>query len=212
MRQTRKVVTALFCDVTGYTALGEELDPEVLRGVMNRYFAVIRTTIERHGGTVEKFIGDAVMAVFGIPLVREDDALRAVRAAAEIRERMPEVAEEVGVTLRFRTGVNTGTVLMSEGENYATGDAVNVAARFEQVAAPGQIVLGAETLRLVRDAVTVEPLESLALKGKSDPVRAFRLLSVDPAAAGVTRHMDSVLVGRERQLSLLREAYERVVH
>ena len=211
LRQTRKVVTALFCDVTGSTALGEELDPEVLRGVMNRYFAVIRTTIERHGGTVEKFIGDAVMAVFGIPIVREDDALRAVRAAAEIRERMPEVAEEVGVTLRFRTGVNTGTVLMSEGENYATGDAVNVAARFEQVAASGEIVLGEETLRLVRDAVTVEPLEPLALKGKSDPVRAFRLLSVDPAAAGVARHMDSVLVGRERELSLLRDAWERVV-
>lgn len=211
LRQTRKMVTALFCDVTGSTALGEELDPEVLRGVMNRYFAVIRTTIERHGGTVEKFIGDAVMAVFGIPIVREDDALRAVRAAAEIRERLPGVAEEVGVTLRFRTGVNTGTVLMSEGENYATGDAVNVAARFEQVAAPGEIVLGEETLRLVRDAVAVEPLERLALKGKSDPVRAFRLLSVDPAAAGVARHMDSVLVGRERELSLLREAWERVV-
>ena len=211
LRQTRKVVTALFCDVTGSTALGEELDPEVLRGVMNRYFAVIRTTIERHGGTVEKFIGDAVMAVFGIPIVREDDALRAVRAAAEIRERMPEVAKEVGVTLRFRTGVNTGTVLMSEGENYATGDAVNVAARFEQVAASGEIVLGEETLRLVRDAVTVEPLEPLALKGKSDPVRAFRLLSVDPAAAGVARHMDSALVGRERELSLLRDAWERVV-
>ena len=143
--------------------------------------------------------------------MREDDALRAVRAAAEIRERMPEVAEEVGVTLRFRTGVNTGTVLMSEGENYATGDAVNVAARFEQVAASGEIVLGEETLRLVRDAVTVEPLEPLALKGKSDPVRAFRLLSVDPAAAGVARHMDSALVGRERELSLLRDAWERVV-
>ncbi len=88
-RQTRKVVTALFCDVTGSTALGEELDPEILRGVINGYFAVIRTTIERHGGTVEKFIGDAVMAVFGIPVVREDDALRAVRAAAEIRQRLP---------------------------------------------------------------------------------------------------------------------------
>src|ERR1700761_8086026 len=94
LRQTRKVVTALFCDVTGSTALGEELDPEVLRGVRNSYFAAIRATIERHGGTVEKFIGDAVMAVFGIPTVREDDALRAVRAAAEIREQLPAVARE----------------------------------------------------------------------------------------------------------------------
>src|SRR5947209_3035104 len=106
-RQARKVVTALFCDVTGSTALGEELDPEVLRGVMNRYFAEIRAMIERHGGAVEKFIGDAVMAVFGIPRVQEDDALRAVRAAAEIRDRLPEVAADTGVALRFRTGINT---------------------------------------------------------------------------------------------------------
>jgi class 3 adenylate cyclase len=108
LHQSRKVVTALFCDVTGSTALGEELDPEVLRGVINRYFQVMRAVIERHGGTVEKFIGDAVMAVFGIPVVREDDALRAVRAAFEIRERLPAVAEEVGVALRFRTGVEHG--------------------------------------------------------------------------------------------------------
>ncbi|MBV8734860.1 MAG: AAA family ATPase, partial [Solirubrobacterales bacterium] len=211
LRQTRKIVTALFCDVTGSTALGEELDPEVLRGVMNRYFAVIRGSIERHGGTVEKFIGDAVMAVFGIPVVREDDALRAVRAAWEIRGRLPEVAREVGVTLRFRTGVNTGPVLMSEGENYATGDAVNVAARLEQAAAPGEIVLGEETLRLVRDAVTVRPLERLELKGKSAPVQAFRLESVDPWAPGVARHFDAAMVGRERELRLLRESWDRVV-
>src|SRR5579863_9604121 len=166
-RQARKVVTALFCDVTGSTSLGEELDPEVLREVLNRYFADIRGTIERHGGTVEKFIGDAVMAVFGIPQVHEDDALRAVRAAAEIRERLPAVAQEVGITLRFRTGINTGSVLVGEGENLAIGDAVNVAARLEQAAAPGEIVLGPETFRLVRDAVEVEPLEALPLKGKS---------------------------------------------
>ena len=115
------------------------------------------------------------MAVFGIPLVREDDALRAVRAAAEIRDRLPAVADEVGVALQLRTGVNTGLVLMGEGENLAVGDAVNVAARLEQAAAPGEIVLGAETFRLVRDAVEVEPLEPLHLKGKSEPVAAYRL-------------------------------------
>jgi class 3 adenylate cyclase len=210
-RQSRKVVTALFCDVTGSTVLGERLDPEVLRGVMNRYFAEIRGVIERHGGTVEKFIGDAVMAVFGIPRVREDDALRAVRAAAEIRERLPAVAEEVGVALQFRTGVNTGSVLMGEGENLAIGDAVNVAARLEQAAAPGEIVIGEETLRLVRDAVQVEPLEPLELKGKSEPAPAFRLLSVDPAAEGFTRHLDAPLVGRRDELRVLREAWDRVV-
>jgi class 3 adenylate cyclase len=210
-RQTRKVVTALFCDVTGSTALGEELDPEVLRGVMNRYFAEIRATIERHGGTVEKFIGDAVMAVFGIPRVHEDDALRAVRAAAEIRDRLPEVAADTGVALRFRTGVNTGPVLVGEGENLAIGDAVNVAARLEQAAEPGEIVLGAETLRLVRDAVEVEALQRLSLKGKSEPVTAFRMVRVDPAAPGVARHLDVPLVGRERELRVLRQAWDRAV-
>ncbi len=205
------MVTALFCDVTGSTALGEELDPEVLRGVMNRYFAEIRAVIERHGGTIEKFIGDAVMAVFGIPRVREDDALRAVRAAAEIRERLPAIAEEVGVALQFRTGVNTGPVLMGEGENLAIGDAVNVAARLEQAAAPGEIVLGDETLRLVRDAVQVRELEPLQLKGKSEPVAAYRLLLVDPAAAGFARHLDVQLIGRKDELELLRQAWRRAV-
>ncbi|HET8978526.1 MAG TPA: adenylate/guanylate cyclase domain-containing protein [Solirubrobacteraceae bacterium] len=204
-------MTALFCDVTGSTALGEELDPELLREVMNRYFADIRATIERHGGTVEKFIGDAVMAVFGIPRVREDDALRAVRAAAEIRERLALVAQDVGVRLRFRTGVNTGPVLMGEGENLAIGDAVNVAARLEQAAQPGEIVLGGDTLRLVRDAVDVEPLAPLAVKGKSQPLAAFRLLAVDPVAPGVTRHLEGPLVGRERELRLLTAAWERAV-
>ena len=210
-RQARKVITALFCDVSGSTALGEELDPEVLRGVINRYFAEIRATIERHGGTVDRFIGDAVMAVFGIPQVLEDDALRAVRAAAEIREQLPAIAQEVGVALRFRTGVNTGLVLMAEGENLAVGDAVNVAARLEQAAQPTEILLGAETLRLVRDAVEVEPLEPLALKGKSEPVQAYRLLRVDPIAPGLARHLDAPLIGREHELRVLREALDRAV-
>jgi class 3 adenylate cyclase/DNA-binding SARP family transcriptional activator len=210
-RQARKVVTVLFSDVTGSTALGEELDPEVFRRVMDRYFAEIRATLERHGGAVEKFIGDAVMAVFGVPRVREDDALRAVRAAAEIRERLPAVAEEVGVALRFRTGVNTGLVLAAEGENLATGDAVNVAARLEQAAQPGEILLGPETLHLVRDAVVVEPVEPLTLRGKSQPMAAVRLLEVYPGAPGFARRFDVPLVGRERELHLLWEAWDRAV-
>ena len=210
-RQQRKVITALFCDVTGSTALGEELDPEVLRGVMNRYFAELRATIERHGGMVEKFIGDAVMAVFGVPRVHEDDALRAVRAAAEIRERLPQVAVEVGVALRFRTGVNTGPVLVAEGESLVIGDAVNVAARLEQAARPGEVLLGEETLAFVRDAVTVERLEPLAVKGKSEPVIAFRLLCIDPTAAGVARRLEVPLVGRKRELHVLHDAWDRVL-
>ena len=207
----RKVVTALFCDVTGSTALGEELDPEALHGVMNRYWRELRTVIERHGGAVEKFMGDAVMAVFGIPRVQEDDALRAVRAAAEIRDRLPAVAAEVGVTLTFRTAVNTGLVLVGDGANLAIGDAINVAARLEQIAAPGEILLGEDTFLLVRDAVEVESLEPLVLRGKSEPVSAFRLVSVDPVGSGVARRFDVPLVGRERELGVVRAAWERVV-
>jgi class 3 adenylate cyclase len=135
-REVRKVVTVLFCDVTGSTAMGERLDPEQLRGVMAEYFAVARAAIERHGGTVEKFIGDAVMAVFGVPTVREDDALRAVRAALELCE---------ASSLDLRIGVNTGEVVTGSGETLVTGDAVNVAARLEQSAGPGEVLLGDAT-------------------------------------------------------------------
>ncbi|HET7044459.1 MAG TPA: AAA family ATPase [Gaiellaceae bacterium] len=210
-RELRKTVTVLFCDVSGSTALGERTDPEALRHVMRRYFDEIRASIERHGGTVEKFVGDAAMAVFGVPQVREDDALRAVRAADEIRARLPRLAEELGVALAFRTGINTGEVVVGEGQTLATGDAVNVAARLEQAADPGEILLGVETRRLVRDAVEVEPVEPLALKGKSRPVAAFRLLSVDPDAPALARRFDAPLVGREQELRLLRHAFERAV-
>ncbi len=207
----RKVVTALFCDMAGSTELGERLDPELLRNVINRYFESMTDTIERHGGTVQKFAGDAVMAVFGIPRVHEDDALRAVRAAAEMHGNLAALAEEVGVTLRFRTGINTGLVLSDEGRSLALGDPVNVAARLEQAAAPDEILLGYETLRQVRDAVEVEPLEPLTLKGKAAPVRAFRLLDVDPTAPGVARRFDVGLVGRQRELEGLRRTWELTV-
>ena len=127
-------MTVVFCDVTGSTALGERLDPEAMRRTMGRYFEEIRLIVERHGGTVEKFIGDAAMAVFGIPVAHEDDALRAVRAVAEIRERLTALGDELSVALSFRTGVNTGEVVAGEGETLVTGDAVNVAARLEQAA------------------------------------------------------------------------------
>ena len=142
-------MTVLFCDVTGSTALGERLDPESLRGVMARYFDAARLVVERHGGSVEKFIGDAVMAVFGIPVLHEDDALRAVRAAAELRDGLGDLNEgllrDYGTTLELRIGVNTGEVVTGTEERLATGDAVNVAARLEQAAQPGEILLGAET-------------------------------------------------------------------
>jgi len=210
-REVRKVVTVVFCDVSGSTALGERLDPEAMRRTMGRYFEEIRLIVERHGGTVEKFIGDAAMAVFGIPVAHEDDALRAVRAVAEIRDRLASLGEELSVALSFRTGVNTGEVVAGEGETLVTGDAVNVAARLEQAAPTGEILIGAETLSLVRDAVTVKAVEPLELKGKREPVPAFRLVSVDATAEAFTRHLDAPLVGRVREQQRLRAAFEDVV-
>src|SRR5216117_609535 len=155
----RKVVTILFCDVTGSTALGESVDPEVLQALLTRYFERMSAIVESHGGTVEKFIGDAVMAVFGVPVAHEDDALRACRAAVEMRDALPELG------LRGRIGVNTGEALTGTEERLVTGDAVNVAARFEQAAAPGEVLIGEATHALASDAVTVDPVEALTLKG-----------------------------------------------
>ena len=153
-REQRKTVTVLFCDVTGSTALGERLDPESLRRVLARYFETAKMVVEQHGGTVEKFIGDAVMAVFGVPQVHEDDALRAVRAAAQLRDALEPLNDELdrdyGTTLALRIGVNTGEVVTGTEERLATGDAVNVAARLEQAAQPGEILLGPETHGLLR--------------------------------------------------------------
>ena len=203
-RESRKTVTVVFCDLTGSTALGERLDPETVRATMRRYFEEARVILERHGGTVEKFIGDAVMAVFGVPRAHEDDALRAVRAAVELRTAVAEIG------LRGRIGVNTGQVVAGEGDALVTGDAVNVAARLEQHAEPGEILLGSETRQLVRDAVQVEAVE-LELKGKSGPVAAYRLLRIDPEAAGLVRRLDSPLVGRSRELQRLRDDFENVL-
>jgi class 3 adenylate cyclase len=178
MAEARKTVTVVFTDVTGSTSLGERLDPEALRRVMERYFGATRSVLERHGGMVEKFIGDAVMAVFGIPTTHEDDALRAVKAAAEMRERLAvlntEIARERGVRLTVRTGINTGEAVVGDPESrhfYATGDAVNVAARLEEAAAPGEILLGPLTQQLVRDAVRLQPLAPLSLKGRAEASR-----------------------------------------
>jgi class 3 adenylate cyclase len=200
-RQVRKTVTVVFCDLTGSTALGEQTDPEVLRALLARYFERMKTIVEFHGGTVEKFIGDAVMAVFGVPAAHEDDALRACRAAAEMRDALPDLG------LAGRIGVNTGEVVTGTQERLATGDAVNVAARLEQAAAAGEVLIGEATLVLVREAVAAEPVEPLALKGKSQPVPAFRLVSLVDAPE---RGHASRFVGREQELHTLAEAWERV--
>jgi class 3 adenylate cyclase/tetratricopeptide (TPR) repeat protein len=214
-RELRKTVTVLFSDVTGSTAMGERLDPESTRRVMGRYFDSMRAAIERHGGTVEKFIGDAVMAVFGVPVVHEDDALRAVRAAVDMRAALEQLNEELergwGVRLATRTGVNTGEVVTGEGDSLATGDAVNVAARLEQAAAPDEILVGESTYRLVREAVDAEPAEAVDAKGKSEPVAAYRVAAVRKGAEPIPRRLDSPMVGRENELAQLQRAFDHAV-
>jgi class 3 adenylate cyclase len=216
-RPARKTVTVVFTDLAGSAGLGQRLDPESLAVVMARWFDHMRGLFERHGGRVQKFVGDAVVAVFGIPVVNEDDALRAVRAAAELGEGLgrlnADLERDWGVRLEVRTGVNTGEVVTGDpaiGNALVLGDAVNVAARLEQVAAPGEVLLGQSTFRLVRDAVEVERVAPLVLKGKGAPVAAWRLRAVDPVAPGHARRQDAPIVGREPELRLFEWVFERV--
>jgi class 3 adenylate cyclase/tetratricopeptide (TPR) repeat protein len=201
-REVRKTVTVLFCDLVGSTALGEQTDPEVLRALLARYFERMKAIVESHGGTVEKFIGDAVMAVFGIPAAHEDDALRACRAAVEMRDTFAELGIE------GRIGVNTGEVVTGTEERLATGDPVNVAARLEQAAEAGEVLIGGPTLALVHDSVEVDPVEPLALKGKAEPVPAFRLVAV-PGPPEPTHA--SQFVGRAQELAAVLEGWNRTL-
>jgi class 3 adenylate cyclase/tetratricopeptide (TPR) repeat protein len=202
-REFRKTVTVVFCDVTGSTALGESTDPEALRALLARYFDRMRAIVEAHGGSVEKFIGDAVMAVFGVPVAHEDDALRACRAAIEMREVFPELG------IAGRIGVNTGEVVTGTAERLATGDAVNVAARLEQAAHPGEVLVGADTLRLVRGAVELGKERRLELKGKAEAVPAWPLVAVN---GELERSAVTSMVGRERELTRLRVVFDQAAH
>ena len=209
----RKTVTILFADLVDSTELGVKLDPEVLRSVLARYFDLVRASVERHGGIVEKFIGDAAMAAFGIPSSHEDDALRAVRAATELRDALGELntnlAEAHGVALQVRIGLNTGEVLVADsgsGEAFATGAPVSVAQRLEQAALPGEILLGETTRHLVSHAVESEPLEPVDM-GALGRAPAFRLLGVEEVARPVGT---AALVGRQDELAWARAAFAGV--
>ena len=209
----RRVVTILFSDVVDSTDLGERLDPETLHQVLTDYFDGVKPVVERHGGTLAKFIGDAVMAVFGLTELHEDDALRAVRAAVAMREALahlnPGFEQRYGVTLATRTGINTGTVAgagVVPDRNFVAGDTANTAARLQQNAQPGEIVLGESTFTLVRDSVDAEPLE-LEVKGKQEPIAAYRLLAVGGSA--VAPRLEAPLVGRHDTLAQLEWALER---
>jgi class 3 adenylate cyclase/tetratricopeptide (TPR) repeat protein len=218
MAVTRKTVTVLFCDITDSTPLGEQLDPEALRHVMERYFEEMRSVVERHSGVVEKFIGDAVMAVFGIPQLHEDDALRAVRTATEMREALAALNDELrrdrGIELGVRIGLDTGEVVAGNataGQALVTGPAVVLAQRLESAAQPGEILIGQATQRLVREAAVVEPLQPFEVKGRSAPVSAFRLLAVVAGAGAFPRRFGAELVGRKRELAALEQAFERAL-
>jgi class 3 adenylate cyclase/tetratricopeptide (TPR) repeat protein len=203
----------VYCDLKGSTSLAEQLDTESLWEVLRVYFDAMKEVLERHGGTVEKYIGDAIMAVFGHSGRHEDDALRAVRAASQMRDTLAEVnvmlLSDWGITLENRTGVNTGEVVSGSpttGQRLTTGDTVNVAARLEQAAPTGEVLISESTYRLVKHAVVAETLEPLDLKGKSEPVPAHRLISVTGTEA-IQRRTDTPMIGRAAELELLRRSY-----
>jgi len=215
---SRKTVTVLFVDITDSTRLAESIDSEPLQQVMERFFDLAREAIYAHGGSVEKFIGDAVFAVFGTPVLHEDDSLRAVRTALEIRARLRELNLDLhrgwGIGLRVRMGINTGEVTVAGGG--VTGDAVNVASRLEVAAAPDEILIGDATYRLIRHSVTVDTVAPLVVQGKRDPVRAHRLLGlVDPTAGPGSRtpslSLIAPVIGRNRERRRIQDAFEAVV-
>jgi len=207
--ERRKTATVLFADIVDSTSFAAALDPEVLQAVMRRYFDTVRTIVERHGGTIEKFMGDAAMAVFGVPQTHEEDALRAVRAARDLREALialnSELSREHGLELRVRIGINTGEVLTGDaaaGQPFATGAAVNVAMRLQQAALPGETLLGAPTQALLGEGAEVEPIEPIDAGGTHDLIQAFRLLAVDEGAP--LRGLSSAaFIGRQGELEAL---------
>ena len=205
----RKTVTILFVDIVDSSALAAALDPEVLRDVMRSYFDAVRTIIERHGGTVEKFIGDAAMAVFGIPELHEDDALRAVRAAFALHEAVGALEVGHDVMLRLCIGINTGEVIAGDpaaGEAFATGGAIVLATRLQQAALPRETLVGETTYGLTRDEVEAEEVDPLVLGGGFGLVPAFRLLAPAELTQGLRLKRTTGLVGREEELARLRGA------
>ena len=216
--QERKVVTVLFADVTGSTALGERLDPERFREVMQSYGNAMREELEAEGGTVEKFIGDAVMAAFGVPAAHEDDPERGLRASLHMMRRLDELNGELqrthDVSLQIRIGVNTGDVLAATspgpGEAMVTGDAVNAAARLQGVADPGTIIVSQRTADAVR-GFSFEDRGLHELKGKRDRVRALRLIEETGIGSRGVPGLSAPMVGRDTELEVLRSVYERIV-
>ena len=214
--EQRKLVSVVFADVVGSTAFGSDNDPEAVRAVMGSYFERMKAIAETHGGTVEKFIGDAVMVVFGVPRLHDDDAERAVRAALAMCRAMDDLNRELRVQLAARVGVNTGEAVAGGSDDrqfLVTGDAVNIAARLQQGADPGEVIVGPLTESLTRSAIEYAAHAPVSAKGKPEPItahRAVRARSVVPEQARGLPAMRAQLVGRQRELRLLLETFERV--
>ena len=212
--EVRKTVTILFTDLVGSSELSLALDPEAFRNLLTRYFGELSAIVRRHGGFVEKYIGDAMMAVFGVPTLHEDDALRAVRAAVEMRARLVTLNDELeagwGVRLANRIGINTGEVIAGDhrqGHLFVTGMAINVAKRLEEAGTANQILIGEATLRLVRDAAVVEPSGPLALK-HGEIIHAYAVVDVAADATAPLRRFDSTFVGRKRERAGIERAFD----
>jgi class 3 adenylate cyclase/predicted ATPase len=204
----RRLVSVLFADLVGFTPFAEERDPEEVRDILSRYFDVARSVIERHGGTVEKFIGDAVMAVWGTPVAHEDDAERAVRAALELLPAVRGLDER----LQARAGVVSGDAavnIAATDQGMVAGDLVNTAARLQSVAPPGSVLVGESTMRAAQAAVAFEPAGEQALKGKTAPVPAWRALRVTAERGGRARAetIEPPFVGRDAELALLKDLF-----
>jgi class 3 adenylate cyclase len=215
---TRRMVTAVMAQIQASTLTGQRIDPETERDPLDRGFERMTTVLEGHGGLAERVVGDAVMAVFGVPVAHEDDALRAVRATAEMRDALVGVNQilerERGVKLTFRTGVNTGEVVAGRdivAARLMNGATVNAAAQLEQAAGPGEILMDAATYGLVRSAVEAEPASVFDHSAMSNPAGAFRLLAVTPGVRGHARRFDIELVGRAAELRQLQATLDHVI-
>src|SRR6478752_8057692 len=215
-REERRIVSVVFVDLVGFTSRSEQLDPEDVRAILTPYHGTVRDELESFGGVVEKFVGDAVMAVFGAPTAHGDDPERAVRAALSVREAVAALnTEQPELELRIRGAVNTGEAVVtlsarpSLGEAMVAGDVVNTASRLQQHAPVGEIVVGEETYRATRSAIDYEPIDPVTAKGKSDPIAAWR--AVVAASPTGERYLSSTpFIGRDREIGLLDATWERV--
>ena len=217
----RKYVTALFSDISGYTAMSERLDPEEVKEITSRIFAEISKIVDKYDGFIEKFIGDAVMALFGVPKTHEDDPVRTIKAAKEIHDVVkaisPELKEKIGKPLSMHTGINTGLVVtgeinMEKGTHGVAGDTINVAARLSSLAEADQIIVGPDTYHQAEGYFVFEALEPTKFKGKAEPIQIYRVLSPKEQPSTTHRHhgLRADLIGREVELTQLRDAAEKL--